>query len=278
MMKIKPEASERHVLAVTVDNEAGILAKIAGLFTARGYNIDSLTVADISENHSVSRITIVTHGPPAQIDQVRAQLERLVPVHKVIGLTDAWQPLRARLQAPSHHGLHLSAGIRVHDHLAGQRGGTRQFAGFRNQRANTNLALCRLGQKDTAIGLPLWPIASCHNWTFIAMIMAFASKGIPRGTGRYQRQRSKQYAQLHAGDIVASHVFHDLATKDQFLPQAVDQMQAQHVFTHRTGTGAGWTTQTRSNHATDGRFAPVGGATRWSPLAQGLGVGGRGGG
>jgi len=87
-MKIKQEASERHVLTITVDNEAGILAKIAGLFTARGYNIDSLTVADITENHSVSRITIVTHGPPAQIDQIHAQLERLVPVHKVVDLTE----------------------------------------------------------------------------------------------------------------------------------------------------------------------------------------------
>ena len=88
-MKIKTEAGERHVLAVTVDNEAGILAKIAGLFTARGYNIDSLTVADITENHALSRITIVTHGPPAQIDQIHAQLERLVPVHKVTDLTEA---------------------------------------------------------------------------------------------------------------------------------------------------------------------------------------------
>ena len=88
MMKIRQEASERHVLAITVDNEAGILAKIAGLFTARGYNIDSLTVADISENHSVSRITIVTHGPPAVIDQIHAQLERLIPVHKVSDLTE----------------------------------------------------------------------------------------------------------------------------------------------------------------------------------------------
>jgi acetolactate synthase-1/3 small subunit len=87
-MKIKQEASERHVLTITVDNEAGILAKIAGLFTARGYNIDSLTVADITENHAVSRITIVTHGPPAQIDQIHAQLERLVPVHKVVDLTE----------------------------------------------------------------------------------------------------------------------------------------------------------------------------------------------
>ena len=87
-MKIQQEASERHVLTIMVDNEAGILAKIAGLFTARGYNIDSLTVADITENHAVSRITIVTHGPPAQIDQIHAQLERLVPVHKVIDLTE----------------------------------------------------------------------------------------------------------------------------------------------------------------------------------------------
>ena len=88
MMKIHEGYTERHVLTITVDNEAGILAKIAGLFTARGYNIDSLTVADITENHQVSRITIVTHGPPAQIDQIRAQLERLVPVHKVIDLTE----------------------------------------------------------------------------------------------------------------------------------------------------------------------------------------------
>lgn len=88
MMKIKHETAERHVLTITVDNEAGILAKIAGLFTARGYNIDSLTVADISENHALSRITIVTNGPPAQIDQIHAQLERLVPVHKVVDLTE----------------------------------------------------------------------------------------------------------------------------------------------------------------------------------------------
>ena len=88
-MKIQHRDTERHVLTVTVDNEAGILAKIAGLFTARGYNIDSLTVADISENHAVSRITIVTQGPPHVIDQIEAQLERLVPVHRVVDLTQA---------------------------------------------------------------------------------------------------------------------------------------------------------------------------------------------
>src|SRR3546814_4823884 len=62
-MKITTEAGERHVLAVTVDNEAGVLAKITGLFTARGHNIESLTVADITPDHALSRITIVTNGP-----------------------------------------------------------------------------------------------------------------------------------------------------------------------------------------------------------------------
>ena len=74
-MKIAMQAAERHILNVIVDNEPGILAKITGMFTARGYNIDSLTVADISEDHAISRITIVTNGPEPVIDQIRAQLE-----------------------------------------------------------------------------------------------------------------------------------------------------------------------------------------------------------
>ena len=88
-MHIQEELSQRHVLSLTVSNEAGILARIAGLFTARGYNIDSLTVADITDDHSVSRITIVTNGPPKVIDQIIAQLDRLVSVHKVTDLTEA---------------------------------------------------------------------------------------------------------------------------------------------------------------------------------------------
>ncbi|MBL44388.1 MAG: acetolactate synthase small subunit [Sphingomonadaceae bacterium] len=88
-MKIEEQTAERHVLNVIVDNEAGIIAKTSGMFTARGYNIDSLTVADISEDHAISRITIVTRGPEPVIDQIRAQLERLVPVHKVIDLTES---------------------------------------------------------------------------------------------------------------------------------------------------------------------------------------------
>ena len=87
-MHIQEELSQRHVLSLTVSNEAGILARIAGLFTARGYNIDSLTVADITPDHAISRITIVTSGPPKVIDQIMAQLDRLVPVHKVTDLTE----------------------------------------------------------------------------------------------------------------------------------------------------------------------------------------------
>ena len=87
-MHIKPEKAERHTLSVLVDNEAGILARIAGLFSARGYNIESLTVADITEDEAISRITIVTSGPREVIDQIIAQLDRLVPVHKVTDLTE----------------------------------------------------------------------------------------------------------------------------------------------------------------------------------------------
>jgi acetolactate synthase-1/3 small subunit len=87
-MHIKQQETERHTLSVTVDNEAGVLARIAGMFTARGYNIDSLTVADVTEDDSISRITIVTTGTPAVIEQVVAQLDRLVNVHRVIDLTE----------------------------------------------------------------------------------------------------------------------------------------------------------------------------------------------
>ncbi len=87
-MHIKPQKAERHTLSVLVDNEAGILARIAGLFSARGYNIESLTVADITEDEAISRITIVTSGPRDVIDQIIAQLDRLIPVHKVTDLTE----------------------------------------------------------------------------------------------------------------------------------------------------------------------------------------------
>ena len=86
-MHIAEETRERHTLAVIVDNEPGILARIAGLFTARGYNIESLTVTDISEDDAISRITIVTSASARVMEQIIAQLDRLVPVHKVSDLT-----------------------------------------------------------------------------------------------------------------------------------------------------------------------------------------------
>jgi acetolactate synthase-1/3 small subunit len=79
---------ERHTIAVLVDNEPGILARVVGLFSGRGYNIESLTVAEIDRRESVSRITIVTSGTRMIIEQIKAQLSRLVPVHKVHDLSD----------------------------------------------------------------------------------------------------------------------------------------------------------------------------------------------
>ncbi len=79
---------EKHTIAVVVDNEAGVLARVIGLFSGRGYNIESLTVAEVDAKRSLSRITIVTMGTPMIIEQIKAQLGRLVPVHKVSDLTD----------------------------------------------------------------------------------------------------------------------------------------------------------------------------------------------
>lgn len=81
------ELTESHTLAVIVDNESGVLARVIGLFSGRGYNIDSLTVAEVDHSGKLSRITIVTNGTPAVIEQIKAQLERMVPVHAVHDLT-----------------------------------------------------------------------------------------------------------------------------------------------------------------------------------------------
>ena len=78
---------EKHTVAVLVDNEPGVLARVIGLFSGRGYNIESLTVAETDPNGHLSRITIVTSGTPQIIEQIKAQLGRLVPVHKVSDLT-----------------------------------------------------------------------------------------------------------------------------------------------------------------------------------------------
>jgi len=81
------DKSEAHTLSVLVDNEPGVLARIAGLFSGRGYNIESLTVAETDAKENLSRITIVTKGTPMIIEQIKAQLDRLVPVYRVRDLT-----------------------------------------------------------------------------------------------------------------------------------------------------------------------------------------------
>ena len=81
------EVIETHTLAVIVENEPGVLARVIGLFSGRGYNIDSLTVAEVDHTGHRSRITIVTRGTPSVIEQIKAQIGRIVPVHEVHDLT-----------------------------------------------------------------------------------------------------------------------------------------------------------------------------------------------
>jgi acetolactate synthase-1/3 small subunit len=81
------EDVERHTIAVLVDNEAGVLARVIGLFSGRGYNIESLTVAEVDPDQAISRISIVTSGTPMIIEQIKAQLNRLVPVRQLSDLT-----------------------------------------------------------------------------------------------------------------------------------------------------------------------------------------------
>lgn len=76
-----------HTIAVRVDNEAGVLGRVIGLFSGRGYNIESLTVAPVDEEGSISRITVVTSGTPMVIEQIKAQLDRLVPIYEVCDFT-----------------------------------------------------------------------------------------------------------------------------------------------------------------------------------------------
>jgi acetolactate synthase-1/3 small subunit len=78
---------ESHTIVVTVDNEPGVLARVIGLFAGRGYNIESLTVAETDRATHTSRITVVTSGTPDVIEQIKAQLGRLVPVHRVVDIS-----------------------------------------------------------------------------------------------------------------------------------------------------------------------------------------------
>lgn len=93
----KSQPSARHTLAVIVDNEPGVLARIAGLFSGRGYNIESLTVSETEHDKHISRITVVTSGTANIIDQIKAHLDRLIPVHRVVDLTEQGESLEREL-------------------------------------------------------------------------------------------------------------------------------------------------------------------------------------
>ncbi len=91
------QAVESRTLSVIVDNEPGVLARVIGLFSGRGYNIDSLTVSETEHEKHLSRITIVTRGTPMVIEQIKNQLDRLVPVHRVIDMTVAGPAIQREL-------------------------------------------------------------------------------------------------------------------------------------------------------------------------------------
>ena len=91
------EKVESHTLSVIVDNEPGVLARVIGLFSGRGYNIDSLTVSETEHQKHLSRITIVTRGTPMVIEQIKNQLERLVPIHRVVDMTLAGPAIQREL-------------------------------------------------------------------------------------------------------------------------------------------------------------------------------------
>ena len=91
------ERLETHTMTVLVDNEPGVLARVIGLFSGRGYNIESLTVSETEHEAHLSRITIVTTGTPMVIEQIQHQLERLVPVHSVTDLTVKGNPIEREL-------------------------------------------------------------------------------------------------------------------------------------------------------------------------------------
>ena len=93
----RKDTTERHTFSILVDNEPGVLARIASLFSGRGYNIESLTVSETDEERRLSRFTVVTTGTPMVLQQIRNQLDRLVPVHSVTDLTVTGQPIEREL-------------------------------------------------------------------------------------------------------------------------------------------------------------------------------------
>jgi acetolactate synthase-1/3 small subunit len=116
-----PQSINRHCLAVLVTNEPGVLARVVGLFSGRGYNIESLAVAEVNGGTNLSRITIVTRGTDDIVDQIMAQLSRLVPVHRVVNLSKAgaWiEHEMALVKVTAHGDARAKANRIAEDHKA----------------------------------------------------------------------------------------------------------------------------------------------------------------
>lgn len=113
----REEAEREAILAVIVDNEPGVLSRVVGLISARGYNIESLTVAEVDIEKHRSRITIVTGGTPSKIEQIKAQLTRLVPVRRVIDVSEEREALTRELALVKiqSHGDHRVEAMRLAD-------------------------------------------------------------------------------------------------------------------------------------------------------------------
>jgi acetolactate synthase-1/3 small subunit len=111
------ERTESHTLSVLVDNEPGVLARVIGLFSGRGYNIDSLTVSETAHTEHLSRITVVTSASPAVLTQIKHQLARMVPIHSVTDLTAEGNALERELALVKvvGHGEHRVEALRLAD-------------------------------------------------------------------------------------------------------------------------------------------------------------------
>ena len=83
-----PNDNSKHILSIMVDNEPGVLARVVGLFSGRGYNIESLSVSEVDSDKFLSRITIVTSGTKIIVDQIKAQLKKLIPVHNLVDISE----------------------------------------------------------------------------------------------------------------------------------------------------------------------------------------------
>jgi acetolactate synthase-1/3 small subunit len=104
-MEERHDANETHTLSVLVQNEPGVLARVIGLFSGRGYNIDSLTVSETESQKHVSRITIVTTGTPQVIQQIKHQLDRMIPVYRVVDMTTFGRSIERELAMVKLRGL-----------------------------------------------------------------------------------------------------------------------------------------------------------------------------